>query len=163
SLAVTADAVTTILRDYHMPATKAADATNFLVSVVSQGKTHMEDLAYALSAILPTASALHVPLAQVGGAMATLTARGVPAADAAVKKVAAQIASGHGEVIGWKDVQADFNTQMDKAKFAIEAAGIKIGMILLPYVQQLLRTVVPMIPVIADWASKMATQLMTQI
>ena len=82
-LQTTADAVTTVMRDYKISATNAADATNFLVSVVSQGKTHMQDLAGSLQAILPTASALHVPLQDIGGALATLTARGTPAADAA--------------------------------------------------------------------------------
>jgi len=78
-----ADAVTTVLKDYHMKATQAADATNFLVSVVAQGKTHMQDLAGSLAMVLPFASALHVPLDQIGGAMATMTAKGIPAANAA--------------------------------------------------------------------------------
>jgi TP901 family phage tail tape measure protein len=82
-LATTADAVTTVMKDYKISASNAGDATNFLVSVVAQGKTHMQDLAGSLSAILPTASALGVPLDQIGGAMATLTARGTPAANAA--------------------------------------------------------------------------------
>jgi TP901 family phage tail tape measure protein len=256
SLATTANAVTTVLKDYHMPATQAAEATNFLVSVVSQGKTHMEDLAQSLAAILPTASALGVPLAQVGGAMATLTARGVPAADAATylrftlsalaaetpkgakalesigltslqvgntlthqgllpalemiqthltkkfpaggaamfatlkditggtrglgaalgltgqnladfeaatKNVSNQIAAGKGQVIGWTDVQGELNFKMDAARAAIEAAGIKIGMVLLPYATQLLGVITPMIPVVAAWAEKMTTQLVPQI
>lgn len=82
-LATVADAVTTVLADYHMGAEGAADATNFLVAVVKQGKTHMEDLAGSLAHVLPFASALHVPLDQIGGAMATMTAKGIPAADAA--------------------------------------------------------------------------------
>jgi TP901 family phage tail tape measure protein len=82
-LATTADAVTTVMKDYKISAEHAGDATNFLVSVVAQGKTHMQDLAGSLSAILPTASALGVPLDQIGGAMATLTARDTPAANAA--------------------------------------------------------------------------------
>ena len=82
-LGTVADAVTTVLKDYHMSASQAGDATNFLVSVVSQGKTHMQDLAGSLAAVLPFASALHIPLAQVGGALATMTSKGIPAADAA--------------------------------------------------------------------------------
>jgi TP901 family phage tail tape measure protein len=83
SLATTADAVTTVLRDYHMSANQATDATNFLVAVVSQGKVHMEDFAASLAMVLPFASALNVPLDQIGGAMATMTAKGIPAANAA--------------------------------------------------------------------------------
>jgi len=83
NLATVADAVTTVLADYHMKATQAGDATNFLVAVVKQGKTHMEDLAGSLAHVLPFASALKIPLDQIGGAMATMTAKGIPAADAA--------------------------------------------------------------------------------
>ena len=84
-LAVTADAVTTVMKDYHLSTFQAADAANFLVSVVSQGKTHMEDLAASMASILPTASALNIPLSQIGGAMAAITSRGVPASDAATQ------------------------------------------------------------------------------
>lgn len=82
-LGVTANAVTTVMNDYHLSAKQAADATNFLVAVVSQGKTHMEDLGASLAYILPIASSLHVPLSDVGGAMATLTGHGIDAATAA--------------------------------------------------------------------------------
>jgi TP901 family phage tail tape measure protein len=229
-LATTADAVTTVLKDYHMAAGQATDATNFLVAVVSQGKTHMQDLAGSLAAILPTASALGVPLDQIGGGMATLTARGVPAADAATylrftlsalaaetpkgakalqgigltskevgdtltkqgllpalqliqehlskkfpqggaamfavlkditggtrglgaalgltgenlatfeeatAKVSAQIKDGKGQVIGWDEVQGDFNQKMDRLKYGMQAASITLATALLPYVAQL--------------------------
>src|SRR5579859_1374603 len=52
-LASVANAVTTVMKDYSLKANDAALATNFLVSVVSQGKTHMQDLSGSLSAILP--------------------------------------------------------------------------------------------------------------
>jgi TP901 family phage tail tape measure protein len=73
------------MKDYGLTTLQTADAANFLVSVVSQGKTHMVDLAASMASILPTASGLHIPLAQIGGAMASITARGVPAADAATQ------------------------------------------------------------------------------
>lgn len=82
-LGVTADAVTTILTDYHMNADQAAQAMNGLVATVAGGKTHMQDLARSLSGILPTASAAHVGLKDVEAAMATMTGEGVPASNAA--------------------------------------------------------------------------------
>lgn len=82
-LGVVANAVTTVMNDYHLSANQATDATNFLVGVVKQGKTHMEDLASALAQILPIASSLNVPLADVGGALATLTGHGIDASKAA--------------------------------------------------------------------------------
>ena len=80
---VTANAVTTVMKDYGIGANHAADATNFLISVVSQGKTHMQDLAPAMATVLPIASQLHVPLADVGGALATMTSHGIAADKAA--------------------------------------------------------------------------------
>ena len=82
-LGTTADALTTILTDYHMKVSQSAEAMNALVGTVSRGKTHMQDLAGSISSVLPFASALHVSLGDVMGAMATMTGRGIAAATAA--------------------------------------------------------------------------------
>jgi len=82
-MAVVSDALTTVLKDYHLPASQAADVTSKLVETVASGKTHMQDLAGSMATVLPAASAAHVGLSQVLGAMATMTAEGTPAADAA--------------------------------------------------------------------------------
>lgn len=82
-LGVTADAVTTIMTDYRKSGINASEATNTLIATVASGKTHMADLAGALSSILPTAQAAGIGLNDVMAAMAAQTAAGVPAADAA--------------------------------------------------------------------------------
>lgn len=82
-LGVVANGVTTILTDYGLGANNSALATNVLVATVASGKTHMQDLADSLSHILPTASAFGVSLKDTTAALATMTAEGVPAADAA--------------------------------------------------------------------------------
>jgi TP901 family phage tail tape measure protein len=82
-LGVTADAVTTIMNDYAASHVSAAQATNVLIATVASGKTHMADLAGSVAMVLPTAAAYHVQLTDVAGALATMTASGVPAADAA--------------------------------------------------------------------------------
>lgn len=82
-LQTTAAAVTTVMHDYGLGANNAGEATNFLVSTVANGKMHMDDLVSSLGTILPTASQLHVPLAQVGGAMSTMTVAGIDANRAA--------------------------------------------------------------------------------
>jgi TP901 family phage tail tape measure protein len=82
-LGVTANAVTTEMTDYASMNLTAAQATNTLIAEVSQGKTHMQDLAQSLSTVLPTASAAGISLTDVSGAMSTMTGEGVPAADAA--------------------------------------------------------------------------------
>lgn len=82
-MATVADAVTTALNAYSMPASKAADVTNTLIDTVKHGKTHLQDLASSLGQILPYAAALRVKFSDVSGAMATLTNQGVNAAKAA--------------------------------------------------------------------------------
>ncbi len=82
-LGTVADATTTIMTDYAGAHISAAMAVNLLTATVASGKTHMEDLAGAMAQILPTASAARVSLGDVMGAMATMTAEGVPAANAA--------------------------------------------------------------------------------
>lgn len=82
-LGVTADATTTIMKDYHLKVSQVNDAVNGLIATVANGKTHMEDLAASFSHVLPTANAAHVGLTDVEAALATMTGEGVPAADAA--------------------------------------------------------------------------------
>ncbi|MDE1904953.1 MAG: phage tail tape measure protein [Rhodospirillales bacterium] len=223
-LGTTADALTTILKDYPDVTNGASGAMNTLIATVASGKTHMADLAAAMSQILPTSSAAGVGLNDVMGAMATMTGEGVPAANAAtylrqtilaldapskaaqkalanfglsssdvasemqkslpdalkmitdavgkkfpvgsaayvaalkdisggskqmqgivdltsthmsdfknnVAGVTDQVKKGGTSIVGWSDVQKDFNFKMDRAKEVVETLMIKIGTGLLP-------------------------------
>lgn len=82
-LATVANAVTTVLTDYHLKATDAAMATNLLIATVANGKTHMTDLAASISTVLPAAAAMHLRLQDVMAALATMTNQGTDAASAA--------------------------------------------------------------------------------
>jgi TP901 family phage tail tape measure protein len=82
-LGVVANAETTVMKDYGISANNAATAMNFLTAIVQNGKTTLQDLASSMSQVLPTAAAVKVHLVDVGGAMATMTSEGVPAANAA--------------------------------------------------------------------------------
>lgn len=82
-LATTSMAMISVMKDYHLNASQAGDAMNFLTAVVQNGTTTMQDLAGSIHSVLPTASSLGVNLRDVGGAMATMTGETVPAADAA--------------------------------------------------------------------------------
>ena len=82
-MATVADALTSALNAYHLPASQATAVTNDLIATVASGKMHMQDLTGSLGAVLPAASAAGVSLAQVTGAIATMTMQGTPAADAA--------------------------------------------------------------------------------
>src|SRR5579862_4113122 len=83
SLAEVANGVTTIMTDYASANVTAANATNALIEGVALGKVHLGDLSTSMATVLPTASALGIGLNDVIGAMSTMTAEGVPAANAA--------------------------------------------------------------------------------
>jgi TP901 family phage tail tape measure protein len=81
-MAVVADAVTSALNAYALPATKATSVTNDLIATVAAGKMHMADLAASIGSILAPASAVGVNLAEVSAAIATMTMQGTGAAQA---------------------------------------------------------------------------------
>jgi TP901 family phage tail tape measure protein len=80
---VVANGLTTAMTDYHIPASQAADITSKLIATVAAGKTNMQDLSGSLSAVLPAAASAHVGLAQILGAMGTMTGQGISAQQAA--------------------------------------------------------------------------------
>src|SRR5438309_10257111 len=81
--AVVADALTTAMNAYHMPASAATAVTSQLIATVAAGKTHMQDLAGSMGTIVPIAAALHVPFQQITAAMATMTVQGTDVATSA--------------------------------------------------------------------------------
>ena len=82
-LGTVTDGVTTLMNDYHQSAGQAALVTSKMVTATSLGKTTFQDLAGSLHTVSPAADAAHISMNEVLGAMATMTAKGTPAADAA--------------------------------------------------------------------------------
>ncbi len=82
-LGATANALTTILTDYHLKSTDAAGAMNALTATVASGKTHLQDLASSMGSVLPLASSLGISFPQVAGAIAVMTNSGMNAQRAA--------------------------------------------------------------------------------
>ncbi|WBP87038.1 phage tail tape measure protein [Kitasatospora cathayae] len=78
-LGTVTDAVTTAMNAYGLKAQDTTAVMNALVATEGQGKTNMEALAGSMASILPVASAAHVGLNEVLGAMATMTAQGTSA------------------------------------------------------------------------------------
>lgn len=74
-----ADALTTVMTDFNIPASKAADTMSKLTETVSTGKTNLNDLAGSLHSVLPGASAAGLGLAEVLSAVGTMTAEGISA------------------------------------------------------------------------------------
>lgn len=82
-LKTVADAVTSVLVDYHLKADDAASVTSKLVAATSAGKTTFEELSGAMSAVLPVASAAHVSLDDILGDLAAMTVHGMSAQQSA--------------------------------------------------------------------------------
>ena len=79
-----------------------------------------------------------------------LTADGGRYFNEATQNIADSAGSATGEVKNWSTIQQTFNFQLDKAKASVEALGVKIGMILLPYVQKM----VSWLSTGAEWLTK---------
>lgn len=91
-LGTAADAVTTILADYHLKASDAATVMSQLVEGVSLGKTTLEAFAGSLHSVTPLAANLGIPLSDVAGALASMTMHGV-SADQATQNLASTLRS----------------------------------------------------------------------
>lgn len=82
-LKTVADAVTSVLVDYHLKADDAAAVTSKLVAATSAGKTTFEELSGSMAAVLPVASAAHVSIDDILGSLASMTVHGMSAQQAA--------------------------------------------------------------------------------
>ena len=78
-MATVANALTSALNAYHEPASSAVSITNQMIATVGAGKMKMQDLATAMSNVLPTAAAAKLSFAEIGGAIATMTGQGTSA------------------------------------------------------------------------------------
>lgn len=81
------DAVTTALHDYNLPASDAAKVTSQLITAVSHGKVSFDELTGSMHSVTPLAAALHIPLADIAGDIASMTASGM-SADQATQNLA---------------------------------------------------------------------------
>ena len=82
-LGTTAQAVTGILLNYKDSHLTAANAVNTLVATVQSGQVHMQDLAHAMANVEPIAAKAGISLTDISAAMATMTAKTIPADQAA--------------------------------------------------------------------------------
>ena len=71
-----------------------------------------------------------------------------------VQNVSNTLDKGQGKVLGWSDVQKDFNFKMDQAKQALNVLFISIGQRLLPVIGNLVSQIAPLIANFSDWLIK---------
>ncbi len=82
NLAQTTDVLTTTMHGMHASASQAIPIMNSLIATERDGKMRMDDLTGAMKNVLPVSAALHIHLADVEGALATMAASGDKGASA---------------------------------------------------------------------------------
>jgi hypothetical protein len=122
-----------------------ADKLHEFNSQLTSGSPEAQTYTAALSKMLGGSTGLNTALMLTGGNMKTFQGNVDSVADAGRK--------GGANIAEWGHVQGEFNVQMDQAKTAIGAAGIALGMGLLPYVSQVMSAVTPLITGLAEWTS----------
>lgn len=75
------DVLTTIINAYGMSADDAEKIANELVQTQNDGKTTVNELAQAMGQVIPTASALNIPLEQLNAAYVQMTKQGINTAN----------------------------------------------------------------------------------
>lgn len=81
-LTVVADALTSVLQDYHLKGSDAAKVTSQMVAAVGAGKTTFEQFAGSLHSVLPIAQSAHVSFVDISAAIASMTVHGMSAEQA---------------------------------------------------------------------------------
>ena len=76
------DGLTTVINAYGKEVGDAEDVSDILFTTVKTGKTTMDELGSSLSDVAPIAAAVGVNFEDVGAALATMTAQGVPTTEA---------------------------------------------------------------------------------
>lgn len=86
-LTTVADALTSVLQDYHLKASDAALVTSQMVAAVGSGKTTFEQFAGSLHSVLPIAQSAHISFVDISAAIASMTVHGM-SADQATQNLA---------------------------------------------------------------------------
>lgn len=86
-LTTVADALTSVMQDYHLKASDAALVTSQMVAAVGSGKTTFEQFAGSLHSVLPIAQSAGISFVDISAAIASMTVHGM-SADQATQNLA---------------------------------------------------------------------------
>jgi hypothetical protein len=117
-------------------------AGTVLVQHLQKASKSSSSFQQALAAMTPTQQTYIAALSKmVGGAQGLQAALLLSGSNAHTFKsniASVSEAAKHvtGDVEGWKTTQADFNTKIAQTRAAVEAMGIKLGMLLIPKIEQ---------------------------
>lgn len=70
-----------------------------------------------------------------------------------VATISGKVKGAGNDLMGWSDIQGNFNFKMDAARASIEAVGIKIGTLLLPALSHVMDFINPLITGFSNWMS----------
>lgn len=100
-LTTSVDGISSVVNAYKDQIGGAAEASDLMFTAVRLGKTNFEELSSSLSNVIPTAAANNVAFGDVAASLATLTAQGVPTAQATTQVRAALVEmADSGTVVG---------------------------------------------------------------
>lgn len=122
-----------------------AEKANSFNQLLASGSPAAQTYAGAMEKMLGGSTGLNTALMLTGGHAETF-ASNVDAISKAGQK-------GGKDIADWAVIQGNFNQQMDQAKASIGAAGIALGMGLLPPLTQVVKAVVPVVQAITTWIS----------
>jgi hypothetical protein len=100
------DGITTVLNAFKVEAEETESVTDDLFQTVAQGKTTFGDLSRNLAAVAPVAAASNIPLKEILGHVASLTAQGTPTAQAMTQIRASIIGLNKALGDGWSDTMS---------------------------------------------------------
>ncbi len=106
NIATAVDGITTVLNAFKISADQTEKVADMMFATVANGKTTFSDLAANMATVAPTAAASGVELEQVLGAVMTLTAQGVPTAQAMTQIRASILALNDVLGDGWSDIMS---------------------------------------------------------
>lgn len=121
-LATAVDGLSSVVNSYGADSVDANKAADLMFTTVKLGKTTMEELSATLYNVLPVASSVGVGFDQVSAALAALTAKGVPTAQATTQLRQA-ILSLTAPAEGQRKAMAGLGIDVDKLKEEIKKPG----------------------------------------
>lgn len=138
---------------------KAEDVKNALVNKgLPQALQLIED---AVGKKFPAGSVLYETALKniMGGIVglklaAMLTGPSLQATKDNIDKISNAMKDGSGAVMGWTDIQGNFNFKIDQAKAALNVFMIALGTRLLPIISQVVGAVAPILAAFSEWISK---------
>jgi TP901 family phage tail tape measure protein len=119
------DGLTTVVNAFGLETSQTQEVADSMFAAVKGGKTTFEELSASLFNVAPMAAAAQVSFSEVNAAIATLTAAGVPTAEATTQIRSAFVALQDPS----KDLTAIFNNLgFESGEAAIKQNGLKFAM-----------------------------------